>query len=412
MNNQVLSKNILIISPLFQPEINRINDMVEFFLEKGYSIKVMCPIPNYPKGEYYESYGIFKKRYEKFDNLEIIRIIVWPRKNGSKINIFLNYLSFICFSIIPALKLSFKKIDIIFVNQVSPITIALPGIIIKKIKKIPLIMWVTDLWPESVKEGGNLKSDFLPNLIMPIVKFIYKNCNQILTSSRGFIQSIKEKTTNSNLIYLPQWGEELFSKKIDDNFINTDLEKIEDFKIIFAGNIGVAQDFECIIKAINELRNHKIHLVVLGDGRERKNVIKKVEQMNLQNKVSFLGSFPIDKMPYFFQQADALLISLKKSIIFSKTIPAKTQSYLAFGKPIIANSDGEVSNIINESQSGFASKSGNYIQLAENILKLSRMSEIEKQTMSENAKKYYRENFNRENILEKLEDILLSTLKK
>lgn len=214
MNNQVLSKNILIITPLFKPEINRINDMVKFFLDKGYSIKVMCPIPNYPRGEYYENYGIFKKRYEKFDNLEIIRIIVWPRKNGSKINIFFNYLSFICFSIIPAIKLSLKKIDIIFVNQVSPITIALPAIIIKRIKKVPLIMWVTDLWPESVREGGNLKSDFLPSIILPIVKFIYKNCDKILTSSRGFIQSIKEKTNNPNLIYLPQWGEELFLKKV------------------------------------------------------------------------------------------------------------------------------------------------------------------------------------------------------
>lgn len=206
-------------------------------------------------------------------------------------------------------------------------------------------------------------------------------------------------------------GRGIIFKKSDSSYTNNNIDKIDDFKIIFAGNIGIAQDFDCIIKAMNELRSHKIHLVVLGDGRERKKVFKKVEKMNLQNKVSFLGSFPIDKMPYFFKQADALLISLKKSVIFSKTIPAKTQSYLAFGKPIIANADGEVSNIINESQSGLASNSGNYIQLAENMVKLSRMSDTKKNTMSKNAKKYYMENFNRKNILEKLEDILLSSLK-
>ena len=406
------SKHILILTPLFDPEINRINDMVQYFLEKKYSITVMCPIPNYPQGKYYKNYGIFKKRYEKFGNLNIVRVIVWPRGNGSKINIFLNYLSFIFFSIIPAIRLSFKKIDIIFVNQLSPITIAIPGIIIKKIKKIPLVMWVTDLWPESVREGGNLKSNFLPNVILPIVKMIYKNCDQILTSSRGFIDSIKEKTNNKNLLYLPQWGEELFTKKTDGLYINDEIEKIKDCKIVFAGNIGIAQDFECIIKAMNEIRNYEIHLVILGDGREKKAMVKKVRDMDLDNRISFLGSFSLDKMPYFFNKADALLISLKKSNIFSKTIPAKTQAYLAFGKPILTNSQGEVSNIINESKSGLTSDSGNYMLLAENMLKLSLLSDNEKKVMSDNAKKYYRENFQRKDILKKLEDILLSHLKK
>tara|TARA_B100001250_G_scaffold147843_1_gene126612 strand:- start:1857 stop:3086 length:1230 start_codon:yes stop_codon:yes gene_type:complete len=402
------SKHILILTPLFDPEINRINDMVQYFLEKKYSITVMCPIPNYPQGKYYKNYGIFKKRYEKFGNLNIVRVIVWPRGNGSKVNIFLNYLSFIFFSIIPAIRLSFKKIDIIFVNQLSPITIAIPGIIIKKIKKIPLVMWVTDLWPESVKEGGNLKSNFLPNLILPVVRSIYNNCDQILTSSRGFINSIKEKTINHNLLYLPQWGEELFTKKSNEIYTNHDMEKIKDCKIVFAGNIGIAQDFECIVYAMNEIRNHNIHLVVLGDGRERKNVEKMVHDMNLSHKISFLGAFPLNKMPYFFNKADALLISLKKSDIFSITIPAKTQAYLAFGKPILTNSEGEVSNIINESKSGLTSDSGNYMLLAKNMLKLSLLSDNEKKVMSDNAKKYYRENFQRENILKKLEDILLS----
>ena len=105
--------NILIISPLFNPEMNRVNDIVNYLLEKNNNITVLCPIPNYPKGRYFKNYGIFKKRYEKFDNLKIFRILVYPRKDGSKLNLFLNYLSFIVFSIIPAIILSFKKFDLI-----------------------------------------------------------------------------------------------------------------------------------------------------------------------------------------------------------------------------------------------------------------------------------------------------------
>jgi len=403
MINQKSSKNILILSSLFNPEISKANDMVEYFLEKKYSITVMCPIPNYPKGKYYKNYGIFKKRYEKLNNLNIVRIIVWPRGNGSKVNLFLNYLSFIVFSIIPAIILSFKKFDLIFVHQLSPITIAIPGIIIKKIKRIPLIMWVTDLWPESVKDGANLKSNFLPNMLLPIVKYIYKNCSEILVSSQSFIDSVAEKTNNKTITYMPQWGEEIFTKNNKSNFIYEPMEKIEGFKILFAGNIGVAQDFDSIINAMNKIKHYNIHLVVLGEGRAKKDALKKVKEYNLANSISFLGSFPLETMPYFFSKSDALLISLKKSSIFSRTIPGKTQPYMCSGKPILTNADGEVSQIINEAECGFTANSGDYKTLSENMVKLSKLSQAELEIMMKNSKKYYKQNFERKNILNSLE---------
>lgn len=395
--------SILIISPLFSPEMNRVNDIVDYLLENKYKVTVLCPIPNYPEGKYYKNYGIFKKRYQKINDLTIFRILVYPRKNGSKINLFLNYISFILFSIVPALILSFRKFDLIFVNQLSPITIAMPGIIIKKLKRIPLVMWVTDLWPESVKDGGNLKSNFLPNMLMPIVKYIYKNCSEILVSSRSFINSVSEKTTNKKIIYMPQWSEEIFTSKNQSNFIYKPMEQIKGFKILFAGNVGVAQDFNTLIKAMNEIKNLDIHLVVLGEGRAKKDAIKKVKKYHLENSISFLGSFPLETMPYFFNQSDALLISLKKSEIFSKTIPSKTQPYMSSGKPILTNADGEVSQIINEAKCGLTSDSGDYIALSENMVKLSKLSKKELGVMAKNSKNYYEENFNREDILMTLE---------
>ena len=395
--------NILIISPLFNPEMNRVNDIVDHLLKNKYKVTVLCPIPNYPKGKYYKNYGIFKKRYQKINDLTILRILVYPRKNGSKINLFLNYLSFILFSIIPAVILCFKKFDLIFVNQLSPITIAIPGIIIKKMKRIPLVMWVTDLWPESVKDGGNLKSNFLPNILLPIVKYIYKNCSEILVSSRSFIESVSEKTNNKVITYMPQWSEEIFTNIDQSNFIYKPMEKIKGFTILFAGNIGVAQDFDTLIKAMNEIKNLDIHLVVLGEGRAKKDALKKVKRYDLKNSISFLGSFPLETMPYFFNQSDALLISLKKSEIFSRTIPSKTQPYMSSGKPILTNADGEVSQIINEAKCGLTSDSGDYIALSKNMIKLSQLSKEELNEMAQNSKDYYKENFDREDILMTLE---------
>ena len=404
--------SILIISPLFNPEMNRVNDIVDYLLENKYKVTVLCPIPNYPKGKYYKNYGIFKKRYQKISDLTIIRILVYPRKNGSKINLFLNYLSFILFSIIPAVILSFKKFDLIFVNQLSPITIAIPGIIIKKIKRIPLVMWVTDLWPESVKDGGNLKSNFLPNILLPIVKYIYKNCSEILVSSRSFINSVSEKTNNKKIVYMPQWSEEIFTSNNQSNFIYKPMEQIKGFKILFAGNVGVAQDFNTLIKAINEIKNLNIHLVVLGEGRAKKDALKKVQKYHLENSISFLGSFPLETMPYFFNQSDALLISLKKSEIFSKTIPSKTQPYMSSGKPILTNADGEVSQIINEAKCGLTSDSGDYIALSKNMVKLSKLPKEELSVMAQNSKNYYEENFKRKEILMTLEKTFSKLLAK
>ena len=157
---------------------------------------------------------------------------------------------------------------------------------------------------------------------------------------------------------------------------------------------------------MNEVRNYPIHLVVLGDGRGKQEAINKVNQMGLDSNISFLGTFPLENMPYFFSNADSLLISLKKSDVFAKTIPAKTQSYMAFGKPILTNADGEVSRIIKESSSGLVANSGNHILLAENMIKLSKLSTNELETMANNCRKYYRNNFNREKILNKLEKII------
>ena len=161
---------------------------------------------------------------------------------------------------------------------------------------------------------------------------------------------------------------------------------------------------------MNEVKNYPIHLVVLGDGRGKKDAIMKVKKMGLESRISFLGFFPLETMPYFFNQADALLISLKKSDIFAKTVPAKTQSYMAFGKPILTNANGEVSNIIEESKSGLIANSGNYALLAKNMLKLSQLSKEELKVIANNGKQYYENNFNREKILTNFEKTIDSIM--
>ena len=122
---------------------------------------------------------------------------------------------------------------------------------------------------------------------------------------------------------------------------------------MFAGNIGEAQDFESILKAAFILSSNKrIHWIILGDGRKKQWVVEQIHKKNLNNCFHLLGSYPLDMMPSFYSEADCMLFSLKKDYIFSLTIPAKVQSYLACGKPIVSMIDGEASIIINDSKAG------------------------------------------------------------
>ena len=173
---------------------------------------------------------------------------------------------------------------------------------------------------------------------------------------------------------------------------------------MFAGNIGEAQDFESILKAAFILSSNKrIHWIILGDGRKKQWVVEQIDKKNLNNCFHLLGSYPLDMMPSFYSEADCMLFSLKKDYIFSLTIPAKVQSYLACGKPIVSMIDGEASIIINDSKAGLTAPSEDPERLAENILQLSKLDKKSIDKLGENALNYYNENFERTMLIDRLE---------
>jgi colanic acid biosynthesis glycosyl transferase WcaI len=401
--------NILIITPHFHPENFRINDFAEAFAGRGHSITVLTSVPNYPAGRYFEGYGLFKNNREVYKGIHIYRIPVIPRGSGSPLRLAINYISYVVGGIFTSLFLMKKELDIIFVFEPSPITIGLPAIFIKKMKNIPIIFWVLDLWPESVVSASSLKSSIVPNLLTPIVKFIYHHCDRILVSSKGFINSIAEKDVSKEKIeYYPQWAEPLFRPMSTDGYLLKSIPK-DSFKIMFAGNIGEAQDFPSIVEAARLLKsNSNIHWIILGGGRKESWVRKKVEEYQLQDCFHLMGTFPLEKMPEFYSNADAMLFSLKREDIFALTVPAKVQSYLACGKPILAMIDGEGASIIEESDAGYTSPAETPDMLAENALRMATISPLQLLEMGQRARKYYDENFERSFLFEKAESMFIA----
>lgn len=385
---------ILIVSQHFWPENFRINSIALSLCKLGHKVDVLTGKPNYPKGDFYEGYSFFSKSYEIKKNIHIFRVPLIKRSSGNKFFLIVNYLSFIIFGFFmgPWL-LRRKKYDLIFVYATSPILQALVAIFIAKLKRAPSILWVQDLWPESLIATEYIKNFFILWAVRQAVRFIYQHSDLILISSKSFEDSIKKYCKNKKIIYHPN-SIDNFSSRITKD-VNILFKSLNDkFTILFTGNIGRAQSIDCVVDTARILRKYqKIHFLIVGDGSARQDAIRKAKHLGLDN-ISFPGQLAPEFMPALMNKATTLLITLNDHKIFSLTVPSKLQAYLSAGKPILGSINGEAAKIIIESKSGFASPANSSPKLAEIVLKMYYLSDEKRKKMGINGKKYFNENFN------------------
>jgi hypothetical protein len=250
--------NILIISQYFWPENFRVNDIVQYLSEKGHAVDVLTGPPNYPEGRIFTDYLSNKEKYKFFFNCEVIRVPVYLRRNSSKINLFINYITFVISSItFGTFFLRKKKYDIIFTFATSPLTSALPGIFFSKLKNAKTVLWVLDLWPYILAELKIINSRLLYKIISLISEYIYKNTDLLLAQSLTYKRILKKKNSNTELLYA--WPE---SVNTDSSKLIVNLEELRNinnnsFKIVFTGNIGEAQNFDKVLETAKILNPSK-----------------------------------------------------------------------------------------------------------------------------------------------------------
>lgn len=402
---------ILFISQYFYPETFKGNDIVFDFVKRGHEVTVLTGKPNYPKGEFYKGYGFFKKNKEVIHGAKIIRTPIYPRKNGKGIHLILNYISFVFFSYFTCVFRIRDKYDLIFVQQLSPVTMALPGLWIRKKQNIPLYLWVLDLWPESILAASNFKNPLIIKRIGNLVAKIYNQSDVILISSKYFEKSIKSKLIyqNKEVLYFPNWAEDVFTKyNLQNSLPIPDLPS--GFNIMFAGNVGESQDFETIIKVAELTLSDNINWIIVGEGRKLDWIKEQIQIRQLTN-VYLVGRHPVETMPAFFNKADVMLVSLKDEPVFSLTVPAKIQAYMASSKIILGSLNGEGNIIINESGCGFAVNAGNPKLLSEKAVLLKNLPQNKIVEMQMKSKQYYEYNFSKKMLFDSLENNFINKLK-
>lgn len=397
---------VLLVSQYFWPEGFWINEVSKTLVEKGVHVDVLTGKPNYPEGKIYSGYRIGGFQQEQYCGVNISRVPLFPRGKNSSFRLALNYLSFIFSGLVfgPWLKRG-RKYDVIFVYGVSPIMLALPALFLGWLKKVPVVIWVQDLWPQSLVETGYVCNRVVLLAVERVVRFIYRHADLLLVQSKGFVESVGTLASGTPVRYYPNSVDGSFAVSTTGSSPN--VSGLEDgFSVMFAGNIGVAQEVGVIVEAATLLREHNdVHFVILGDGSRREWMLKKVEERELTN-IHLPGRFPVEAMPGFMQKASALLVTLANRPIFAATVPNKVQAYLAAGRPIIACLPGEGARLVVEAGAGLGVKAGDSKALAEAVLKLYRMSKAGRNKMGKNGRNYFFEHFDHDKLVDRLIDEL------
>jgi glycosyltransferase involved in cell wall biosynthesis len=390
------------VSQYFWPEVFRINEVAASLVERGVDVEVLTGKPNYPEGNVYDGYRIWGFHYEQFGGVKISRVPLIPRGNGRGYRVAINYLSFILFgTICGAWMQRRKRYDVIFVYGLSPILLALPALFLAWLKRSPVVIWVQDLWPQSLSATGYVRNSLVLQLFEIVVRYIYKRADLLLVQSQAFLEPVCALAPATPIAYYPN--------SVDSSFAAPATVQAKEvpgldapFAVLFAGNIGTAQAVDVIVHAATRLRNHSdIQFVVLGDGSRRDWMLEEVAVRKLTN-LHVPGRFPVETMPAFMQKASALLVTLADREIFGATVPNKVQAYMAAGRPIIACLPGEGARLVMEAGAGVEVPAGDGSALADAVLSLSRMSKSERDTMGRNGRTYFQKHFCHETLIDQL----------
>lgn len=407
---------ILFVCQYFYPEVFRGNDIAFHWAEQGHDVHVVSGIPNYPDGKFHDGYGLFKKRHEtlvqdvqglkKFKgSVKVTRLPIFPRGNN-KIMLMLNYFSYLIVAWVYMLfHAFFHRYDRVFVQQLSPVMMSAPGVLYKRIRKVPLYTWVLDLWPESLTAAGGINNKYVLGFFRHYVKSQYKYSDKILMSSRNFEKSILEYGCyEDKLVYYPQWSDGIDGvEKAPDNAPNIP----DGFKLMFAGAVGEAHGFECTMQAALLTKEHKdIKWIIVGDGRRLDWVKNFVKEHGLEETVFTLGRYPAETMPWFFKQADVMLVTLNDDPLFKLYAPAKISSYMAAAKPIVAVLNGEGAEVIKDAECGWSLPAGDAEGFAKLVVELSQKDKAVLEEKGQNALKYYNVHFIKKDCLKRLDDIM------
>jgi glycosyltransferase involved in cell wall biosynthesis len=400
---------LLVVSQYFWPENFIIGDFVRKLAERGHEVVVATGKPNYPDGLVFPGYragGMARERFQ--GKVDVVRVPIWPRGRGGGVNLALNYLSFVFFGLLcfPMLLRS-RSFDAILVFAPSPITQVIPAILLKRLKRAHLAVWVQDMWPESLAATGFIRNAGVLKAVGGLVRWIYARSDTLLLQSSAFQEPSTRYADPGKLIYFPNSVDPDLPPGVPEG-LPAELTKSldEKFCVVFAGNLGKAQAVETVVQAAVLLRDEPgICLALVGSGSMLDWVQGQKALLKLDN-MALPGRFPPESMPELFRKASALLVTLKSGGVLDHTVPSKIQAYLAAGRPIVAALQGEGGKVVEDAGAGMVCEPENAQALADCIRGMHALPLSARDAMGQRGRAWFDGNFDMNRQVERLVEIL------
>jgi len=399
--------NIYIISQWYYPEPDgRVSALAEALSSKGHDVVVITAFPNYPQGKVYDGYRVKWRQWEEINGVRVLRLPIFPDHSRSTIKRILNYASF-SLSLFLLAPWFIKKPGVFWTY--TPFVI-LPTLWLKVLFKVPFVLEIADIWPDTIYATGMLKKGMLTKLLNSIAHVGYKYASAITVQNIGFKTRLMERNIEEEKLFVVEnWADEEIFQPTDYDVELAEKHNLRNkFIVMFAGNMGIAQGLDSIIESAKLSKSlTKIHYVFVGDGNCLQAIKKKVKDSELNN-ISFIDRKPLNKMAAYFSLADVLLVTLRDDPLFEITLPSKTQAYLACGKPIIIAKRGEDAKMLKEKGCALNCEPDNPVKLAQMVKQMFEMSLDDRTCMGEASLKLYKERYRKKNLVKIMEEILLN----
>ncbi len=398
---------ILILSQYYAPEpLPKTHELAEGLRDHGHQVTVITGFPNYPSGTLYPGYRMRPWLVEEAHGLRIIRLALYPDHSTSRMRRIANYVSFTlaASAIGPFLC---GKPDVMFVFH-PPLTIGIAAWVISRLKRVPYVYGVADLWPDAVVASGMLSNRRLIGLLERLEKFVYARAGAVAVVSPGMLDRLMQRGVRRDKLHvITDWADErVYGPMPRDAVLAGQLGMSGKFNVVFGGQVGLAQKLDTVLRAAEILRPHTaIQFIIAGDGVERARLEQAARDLT---NVRFIGRFASAQMPSIYALADVLLVHLSAQPIFRVSVPAKAYAYMACGKPVLMAVDGDAAELIRSSGAGLVCPPENPEALAETVLKFFRMPAAEREELGGRARNRFLQQYSRSVVLRTCEALLES----
>jgi glycosyltransferase involved in cell wall biosynthesis len=395
---------ILLISENFYPESNapgkRLFEHAKEWVRLGNEVTVLTGVPNAPKGKVFEGYKNKIYQSEKIDGIKIVRVWTFIAKNERFLLRTLDFISFMITSFFFGLFI--KKHDKIIVSSPQFLPV-ISGFIIAKIKNIPFILEIRDLWPESIVALGAIKkNNYIIKILYSIAKYIYQKSELIVVVTKTFKEYLVDMGIREDKIIIIENGFNFDSTLKPSKSIQTVKEKYNitnnNFTVSYIGTIGMSHGIEIVIEAAQLIKD--VNFLIIGEGAQKKS-LQEIAKVKKITNILFIDNIDWQEIVNINQVISANLIHLRNLELFKTVIPSKIFESMALKKPILAGLIGESLDIIKQSKSGLEVKPEDPNSLVEKILQMKNNKNLCDQ-LANNGFNLVQDRYNRKTLAQKM----------